>query len=87
MGLVQARIRASGQVFGFENDMQLRSAVFVLCRKSNVLYKGWRSFRNHAGIKMLKESGDARKTAEHLGIGGRQALNPTVRLVKKSGGE
>lgn len=76
-------VRATGRVFAYENDMQLRSAVFLLCKKSNVLYKGWRSFRNYAGIKMLKESRDARKTAEQLGIGGRQALNPTVRLVKK----
>lgn len=75
--------RATGRVFEFENDMQLRSAVFLLCKKANVLYKGWRSFRNYAGIKMLRESRDARKTAEQLGIGGRQALNPTVRLVNK----
>lgn len=74
---------ASGRVFEYENDMQLRSVVFMLCKKANVLYKGWRSFRNYAGIKMLRESRDARKTAEQLGIGGRQALNPTVRLVKK----
>lgn len=76
---------AMGRVFPFKDDMELRAVVFNLCRRSDVLYKGWRSFRNYAGMKMLRESRSAKDTAQKLGIGGRQALNPTVRLVKREG--
>ena len=76
-------VQASGLVFDFEDDHALRGAIFDLCRRANVPYKAWMALRNHAGIRLLRESGDVKATAQRLGVGGRQALNPTVRLVKK----
>ncbi|WP_147363895.1 site-specific integrase [Deinococcus cavernae] len=78
-------VQASGLVYDFEDDQALRAAVFDLCRRAHVLYKAWMALRNHAGIQLLRETGDAKATAQQLGIGGRQALNPTVRLARKEG--
>lgn len=80
-------VKLLGRVFNLEDTSALRAAVFALCKKANVPYKAWMALRNYAGIKMLYETGDGRLTAARLGIGGRQALNPTVRLVKKIEGE
>ncbi len=77
---------ATGRVFDLADDMALRRVVFGLCKRVGVPYRAWMALRNHAAIKMLAESGDGSLTAARLGVGGRQALNPTVRLVKKKGG-
>ena len=76
-------VQASGLVFDFGDDQALRAAVFDLCRRAGVPYKAWMAFRNHAGIRLLREGAGAKATAQQLGVGGRQALNPTVRLAKK----
>ncbi|WP_216328062.1 tyrosine-type recombinase/integrase [Deinococcus aestuarii] len=63
-------------------DAQLRAKMFELCRRAGVHYKAWHALRNSAGVKMLGEQ-DRRSVTEALGLGGRMALRP---LVKLSGG-
>ncbi|WP_291423303.1 integrase [Deinococcus sp.] len=74
--------KLEGKMFKFRDDQELRARIWKLCQQANVDYRGWYALRNAAGIQMLSQKG-ARSTERQLGLGGRAALHPTTRLVKK----
>ncbi len=75
-------LKLEGKIFNFKDDQELRSRIWKLCQQANVEYRGWYALRNAAGIEMLSQKG-ARSTERQLGLGGRAALHPTTRLVRK----
>lgn len=69
-----------GPVFDLENDHQLRRKVYVLCRRANVPYQAWYALRHHAGLRLLQTT-DPKSAEKFLGLHGREALRPLVRML------
>ena len=66
----------SGPVFDFQTDHQLRAFLYALCLQANVTYRGWRALRNHAGLRLLRLTGDPGRVAEVLGLTTLKATEP-----------
>ncbi|MPY66382.1 tyrosine-type recombinase/integrase [Deinococcus sp. SDU3-2] len=61
-------------------DHELRAKVFRLCQRTGVPYKAWHALRHAAGLKLLTEQASQREVTEALGLGGRTAVRPLIRL-------
>lgn len=61
-------------------DHELRAKVFRLCQRAGVPYKAWHALRHAAGLKLLAEEATQREVTEALGLGGRTAVRPLIRL-------
>ncbi|WP_425144944.1 tyrosine-type recombinase/integrase [Deinococcus sp.] len=70
----------TGRLFSFINDHQLRAALYALCRTANVNYRGWRALRNHAGLRLLRLTGDPQQVADALGLGTLKATEPWLKV-------
>lgn len=61
-------------------DHELRAKVFRLCQRAEVPYKAWHALRHAAGLRLLAGQASQREVAEALGLGGRTAVRPLIRL-------
>ncbi|WP_104992476.1 tyrosine-type recombinase/integrase [Deinococcus sp. NW-56] len=61
-------------------DYELRAKVFRLCQRAGVPYKAWHALRHAAGLKLLAEQATQREVTQALGLGGRTAVRPLIRL-------
>lgn len=71
---------ATGPLFDFQTDHQLRAALFRLCMRANVPYRAWRALRNTAGLRILEQTGDPAVVARRLGLGTLKAVEVWKRL-------
>lgn len=72
--------QASGPLFEFQTDHQLRRALYILCQQANVPYRAWRALRNAAGLRILRESGNPALVAEKLGLSTLKAVQVWEKL-------
>lgn len=70
-----------GPVFDLDNDSQLRRQIFLLCGRANVPYRAWYALRNRAGLRLLENQADPKTAERLLGLNGREALRPLVKMV------
>jgi|GEM_PF-5453734 len=67
---------ATGPLFDYQSDYQLRQAVHRLCRAANVTYKAWQPLRNSAALRLLHLTGDPRAILTPLGLTTVEATRP-----------
>ena len=75
---------ATGKVFDYKTDYELRGAVYRLCQAANVEYKAWHPLRNSAGLRLLKLTGDAHETLATLGLTDIDAIRPLQKRLGKT---
>lgn len=62
------------------SDHELRAKVFRLCQRAEVPYRAWHALRHAAGLKLLAEQASQHEVTQALGLGGRTAVKPLIRL-------
>lgn len=87
-----ARLRGETPLYGVAQDLlfqrgeapltdhELRAKVFRLCQRAGVPYKAWHALRHAAGLRLLAGQASQREVTEALGLGGRTAVRPLIRL-------
>ncbi|AFZ69489.1 tyrosine-type recombinase/integrase [Deinococcus peraridilitoris] len=81
----------NARLFSFENDNELRHALYSLCGHANVnsrsprstIARGWRALRNNAGLRILELTGDPEVVQERLGLGTLKAVQPLIEKHKR----
>ncbi|PYE52052.1 tyrosine-type recombinase/integrase [Deinococcus yavapaiensis] len=71
-------------LFDIKSDHELRAAVYAACTRALVPYKAWRALRNHAGLRLLRASGDPALVAARLGVRTFKAVEPLVKLLARA---
>lgn len=74
---------ATGRLFDFQTDHQLRAALYRLCARANVPYRAWRALRNTAGLRILEQTGDPNAVARRLGLSTLKAVEVWKKLPEQ----